>query len=113
MFGGRDLREVLGLGGVFFVAARAQNLHVRQSGLDADEIGHVLSLGTVARLARDMGMLTGGARLRFRVVTLNACGLPGECHGALPDEVEGSRTVVAVFTEILGDHGTPDQQKES
>ena len=112
MVGGHHLRKSRGLGGVLFMAARAQNLRVGKRRLYVDEVGRMPGQWAVAGLARDVGVFAGSAGLGLFVVALNTFRLTGEGHGMLADEIQGSGTIVAILAKVLGDHGTPDYQEE-
>ena len=108
---GGHLREVLGFGGVFLVAAAAKVGHLGQFGSDGARVVGVFGQWTMAGFASDVGMFAGGAKLGLVVVAHDAGILPGVVDGVGADQVEGARTVVAVFAEVLRhDSGSNDEK---
>jgi len=113
VFGGDDLREPLGLGGVLFVAAAAEIRDVGELGLHGAGIVGVRGQRAVAAFASDVGVLAGGAHFSLVVVAHDAGVLAGEGDGALTDGGEGSRAVVAILAELFGDYGSADGEEEA
>lgn len=113
MFGGHDLWKVLRLGGVFLMAAPAEIGHIRELGSDRGRIAGVLGQRTVASLARHMRMLPGRPRLGLIVVAHHASLLTGVTDRARAHEIERPRPVMAIFAEVFGDDGGPQDQKKA
>jgi len=115
VFGGVDLGEAFGFGGVLFVAAAAEAGDVGEFGLERRRI---IGLGmgglrAVAGLARDMSVAAGGADFGLIFVAEDAGVLAGVGDGARADQIKGGRPVVAVFAEAFGDDGGADDEEES
>jgi len=98
----RHLREALGFGGIFFVAAPAKVCHVGQLGHVGGGVGSVLGQRSMTGLAGDIRMLAPSMRLGFLVVAKDALAVPSVGDGASADHLECARPVMSVFPKVLG-----------
>ena len=71
----------------------------------------MLCQGTVAGFAGNVGVAAGGAGLGLVIMAKHASVLAGIVDRPRPDHLQGRGPVVAVFTEVLGDHRGADHQK--
>ena len=90
MFHRDHLGKALGLGGIFFVAPRAQSGNIWQRGFKVHWIGYVLGLGPVTAFAGNVRVFAGGTRVRLILVTSHAHGLARECERPLTNEVRAA-----------------------
>ncbi len=115
VFGGRYLREIRGLGRILFMAAPAKGGDVRQNRFMSGRVVRqgVRRLGTVAGLARYVGVLPCVMDFRLVLVAENARFVPGVGNGLLPDDVQSPWTVVAVLAEGLGNECGTNREKDT
>lgn len=113
VFGGHHLREGLGFGHVFFVAAGAEGRDVGEFGFERAGVVGVFGLRAVAGFAGDLGVASGGTHGRLIVVAENASGLSGVGDGVFANGGQGAGAVVAVLSEVFGDDGAADDDEQS
>jgi hypothetical protein len=115
VFGGNYLRKGFGFGRILFMAAAAEVGDVRKFGLVRGRIvgRGVQVLRTVACLAGDVGVFAGGPRFPLIVVAHQAGILTCEGNRLLPDHLERRRPVMAVLSEIFGNNGGTNNQKQA
>jgi hypothetical protein len=75
-------------------------------------IGGMLGLRTVAGFARDARMLSFATRFSLGVVTDEAVALASVVDGQRANCVEGSGSVVSIFSEGLGNNGAANDQED-
>ena len=113
MLGSDHLGEPLGFGRILFMTAPAEAADLGEFGDDGAGVVGVLGEGAVAAFAGDVGVFAGGACFGLVVVARDAGILAGEGDGPLADGGEGTRTVVAVLSKVLGDDGAAEHEEEA
>lgn len=106
-----DLREILRLGRVRFVAAAAQRNGVGGSRRGGRGVGRVPGQGSVTGLAGYPAVAPRGALLYLFLVAVGTGGLPRIHGGTEAVFLQGGRSVVPVDAEAGRDYGLPDQKE--
>lgn len=112
VFGGSDLWEALWFGRVLLVAAAAESGDIRQLRFERRRVFGMPGLGPVTGLAGDVGVPACGADFGLILVAENAGFLAGKRDRPLADHLQGTRAVVTVLPECLGDDCMAHQQKD-
>jgi hypothetical protein len=107
------LRETLGLGGVFFMAAAAEVRHVRQLGDVRGWVAHVSSQRAVTSLASHTRVLSAAVNLGFLFVAQSALGMSGVGDRTTTDHRQRAGAVVPVFPKVFGHHKGAQNQENS
>ena len=110
---GGHLREVLRFGRILFMTAAAEVGYVGKRGFVGRWIirGGMRRLWSVACLAGNVGMFAGGSGFGLLVMAQNAGILSGIRDRALPNHIQGTRPVMAVLAESLGNNRGAYRQK--
>jgi hypothetical protein len=106
------LREALGFGGIFFMAAPAEVCHIGQLGHVGGGVVSVLGQRTMTGLAGDIRMLALAMRLGFRIVTEEALAVPSVGDGASADHLECAPPVMSIHPKVLRHYDSPDEQED-
>jgi len=106
-----DLGKSLGLGGVFFVAAAAEVGDVGQLGRVPTLGLDVFGLGTVAGLASYARVLSRVVHFGFGIMAEGALGMARVGDGQPTDHVKRARSIVPIFTKILGNHSGANNEE--